>query len=148
MAFYSGRYTRGLAKGCIHAITKWQAKLNSLKTFILVVESRFSPTLFLGTKIKSMVLGSQDSKHLLEREHWGCSKDKAAKQEDERSVGQRSQNFKWELKNICQTPRDPRTWQMSPEDRTHCLHVYSQPLSGLASLAVTDTGLPKNHHTI
>ena len=25
-AFYSGRYTRGLAKGCIHAITKWQAQ--------------------------------------------------------------------------------------------------------------------------
>lgn len=34
-----------------------------------------------------MVLGSQDSKHLLQGKHWERSKGKAAKQEEERSVG-------------------------------------------------------------
>ena len=36
-----------------------------------------------------MVLGSQDSKHLLQGKYWDRSKDKTAKQEEERSVGQR-----------------------------------------------------------
>lgn len=95
-----------------------------------------------------MVLGSEDSKHLLQGERRERSKGKAAKREGERSVARGSQSLTWELRNACQTPRDPRTSHMFPEDHTHCLPVRSRPPSGLASLAVTDTGLPKNRRTI